>query len=512
MPSNIKKFSLTYAEVPETFDMEKEIFFNTKADDISENVAQQSPEQKQQIDKTVEQIKLDHYRTSYVDLDGRNISEIKNKRLMTQPNGELTLAPGVYPDFTQASDTGRIITETIYTNQYYLNNDKRIDDKPTYIGFNYINAQGEPAGCALCAEPTGEHKGWILATIQNTTAPPTNRTVTVLATPNYTTSKAQSTVSMDHSDNIKDELKAAIRNDKIAALMQGVFHEGGSLHAAYLSELQTRLPSNANLDDRDRKQAQLNVLFGLADKRDDKILNAHIQGMKQAIIDDINFFKTGLFNGRLQELLQKMVSSQEENEKLQEITSLYADIKILAEEHLFDPTNANSLQKIAQQIKEEITLHANLDRFYQKNPWAITYNQAKKRLDDEKQEALAKLNISVITGFFDRNLKPIGYALLVGSLIGLTLGLALSASVLPPLSITLLVISVALVVSGGLSLPIVYSNEKQRVEEIEQSKKERRPMILTRYNDALNKLRDDLLKAINTAEEPDPTAVNTPKS
>jgi hypothetical protein len=494
MPSDIKKFNLTYAHMANVFGLAQEIFFNELADTIPAEAWKQTDPQKDQIQKTVDQFEKDVTRASYVDIEQRLVSHIKNKRLVTEPNGELALAPGVYPDFSQGSDTGRTCTESIYTFQYRLPlHEKDISIQlPPSIGFVYINNDGQPAGFSLLAEPTGEHQGWILATIQNATARPEERAVTVLATPNYVTSKAQSIVSMDNLDTIEKELKAAICHDKIAGLIKDVFNEDGSLNAASLAELKNRLPSNANLDDRDRKEAQLQALFSLANTRHDKALHAHITSMEQAITDDINFFKTSVFEPRLHELLHKFTSSEDKRILLKQAAQLYADIEMLAEEHLLDTEKSYFYKKLAEHIKAEIQLltfdntpednarltqlnqlkSSNIEKeveaFYKKSGLLKIHKKSIKHLNDKKKNALDKLDNPTQTGFFGRNIKAIGYSTLIGSLIGLTLGLALIASVLPPLAIALFAVGTAMIVSVGLSTAAIYTNEQTHKEKTKE--------------------------------------------
>ena len=364
MPSEIKKFNLTYAQVPDVFGLDENFFLTKIADTIPDQIWKQTSAQKKQVKQTVDQLEKDVTRASYVDIEGSRVSQLKTQRLITKPNGALTLAPGVYPDFSQGGDTGRCVGEMLYlkpliefqgenptTDEQNLIRAERI-----LVGFNYINKQGQLAGLSLQVILDGEYKGWILSTIQNTTARPEDRTVTVLSTPKYITSEAQSTVSMDNLNVFEQELKAAICHDKIADLVKGIFNADGSLNATYLAELTSRLPENANLDDRDRKSAQLHALFSLAETRHDATLDAYTASMKQTIADDINFFKAGVFVHHLNKLIHKLTLSKTQRVPLEKASKLYADLEILAEENLFDTAKSYTYKKIAEHIKSDIKL------------------------------------------------------------------------------------------------------------------------------------------------------------
>ena len=518
MPSKIKKFNLTYAQVPGMFGLDKVIFYDDLADTVPNEVWRQNAKQKEQVAKTVDQLKHDTHRTRYLDVEDRRVPQLKKNRLITRANGDLALAPGVYPDFSQGSDTGRLISKTLFDIQLLQCDPDNLDalmQGATWLDFSYVNALGEPAGFSLTAQSDCEPKGWIIASIQNTTAHPDDRKVTVLATPNYVTSKAQSTVSMDNLNTIEKELKAAICHDKIAHLIKGIFNADGSLNATNLAELQTRLIPNQNLDDRDRKEAQLQALFDLADARDDKALNTYITSMKQAIADDINFFKTDVFEPRLHELLHKFRVPEDKRIRLKQVSKLYADVEMLAEEHVYDTKKSPIYKKIAEHIKQEIQLlkfddtpkdnerlatlsqlkasgiEKIIDTFYNKSPLIKKYKENKKNLEHEKKDALAKLDNPTQKSFFDRNFKVIGYSVLTGSIIALTLGLALIASVLPPLAIALIAIGTALAVSGGLGAGSVYANEQkhsQKTKEFGEAFDEITASYDKKFTDAEHKL------------------------
>jgi hypothetical protein len=487
MPSEIKKFNLAYTAVPAVFGITSSIFF-------TQNNEANTKQEQEEIISTIEK---DTDRVCYLSLGDDRVSDIKNKRLVITLNGELALAADVSPDYTQGSDSGRLITEIVYHKYYFSRPDQDNGEQLLKaMGFIYINDYGQLAGCSLLTDPTGEYPGWILATIQNTTAPPENRAVTVLATPHFVTSEAQSTVSMDNLDSIEAELKAAICNDTIADLMKGIFNTDGSVNISYLAELNTRLIPNQNLDDRDRKQAQLDIIFSLADELHNEALRT--VWLNKVTEDGINCFKTDMFEPHVHALLGLLDLSDEEREKLKQASELYADIYMLAEEHLYKPEYSHRFTEIADEIKEEIHTHQNIDRFLNNNAWAREYKEAKKRLDDQKNADLAARHNPLASNFFERNYKSLGYGVITGITVGLILGLALITSPLPPISIALLVIGAALICFGGISAHEIYFNEKQHAQDLEQYKTEGLA-IITAHEEKLGLLRLALPKNIQNS-------------
>jgi len=488
--SGIKKFNLTYADVPDIFGIDQTIFFDKNTEAIPD----------------IGTMLSDINRVSYLDIEDHKVSDLKKRRLVTAQNGELALAADVSPVYTQGSDSGRLITELVYQIQYYDPRQTQGLEAPLLkaMGFIYINKQNQIAGFSLLANPTGEHSGWIIASIQNTTARPEERTVTVLATPNYITAEAQTTASMDNLDTIGQELKAVICNDRIADLIKDVFNTDGSLNATYLAELDKRLLPDQNLDDRDRKQAQLDILFSLADKLHNPALS--VVWLNRVNADGINVFKTDTFESHVHALLALLDLSDDEREKLKQASELYADIYMLAEEHIYKPKDARIFMKIAEEMNDEILNHHNLTTFCNTHAWAQTYQQTKQQLDTKKKAALAARHTSLEQSFFARNFEALGYSALSGIAVGLILGLALITSPLPPLSIALLIIGTVHICFAGISAPAVYFNEKQHIEDLEQFKQESFT-ITNEYTDKLGLVRLDLPMAI---QESSKTTLSSP--
>ncbi|HEM0301989.1 TPA: Dot/Icm T4SS effector RavS, partial [Legionella pneumophila] len=313
----IKKFNLTYQQVPKIFSLPESVFLSKDVELIPEEVLKQTKIQKNIVAKTIEQIDKDLERTCYVDFDGLTVAQLKSDWLTVNPQGDLALSEGVYPSFSQGDNTGAVIGEILQTKHFSLplsETDPKafmeVTRNTTRICFSYKNSAGQPSGFSLVAAPNGDsegnHKGWIISVIQNTVGNYKDRKVSVLASPNYVRSEAQSTVDMDTPDAIERELKRVINNDKVASLIKGIFKEDGTLNADYIRQLASRIKGNRNIDDRDRKSAQFNILIELAEQLDDEKLRHYINSIKADMAADIEFFKDGIYEQHLSELSNKI--------------------------------------------------------------------------------------------------------------------------------------------------------------------------------------------------------------
>ena len=300
----IKKFKLTYKQIPKVFSMPEQVFLSKTADLIPDNVSEQTEEQRKQVSAAVKQLDKDLDRTCYVDLDGRTTSGLKSVWLTHNLSG-VSLTKGVYPSYTQGNSTGAVIGEILHDTQFAFplsieepESFSSLQPKTKKIRFAYRNAKGEPAGFSLVAAPDGDHegnhKGWIISTIQNTTAKPEDREVAVLASSNYVTTKAKTTIDTANPNQLDAALKAAINNDKIYELVKGIFNQDGSLNAGYIAQLSDRIVAasgQTNIDDRDRKMAQLNCLFDLSKQTADVSVQKNIIQVKKQISEEIDIFK-----------------------------------------------------------------------------------------------------------------------------------------------------------------------------------------------------------------------------
>ncbi|HFD2433466.1 TPA: Dot/Icm T4SS effector RavS, partial [Legionella pneumophila] len=371
----IKKFNLTYQQVPKTFSLPESVFLSKDVELIPEEVLKQTKIQKNIVAKTIEQIDKDLERTCYVDFDGLTVAQLKSDWLTVNPQGDLALSEGVYPSFSQGDNTGAVIGEILQTKHFSLplsEEDPKafmeVTRNTTRICFSYKNSSGQPSGFSLVAAPNGDsegkHKGWIISVIQNTVGNYKDRKVSVLASPNYVRSEAQSTVDMDTPDAIERELKRVINNDKVASLIKGVFKEDGTLNGDYIRQLASRIKGNRNIDDRDRKSAQFNILIELAEQLDDEKLRHYINSIKADMAADIEFFKDGIYEQHLTELsnkislsLSKMPSVNKKTTEigriLNNISERYAQIKMIEDAQRKNPELAHIFKAMAQKIKSD---------------------------------------------------------------------------------------------------------------------------------------------------------------
>lgn len=74
--SGIKKFNLTYQQVPKIFSLPESVFLSKDVELIPEEVLKQTKTQKNIVAKTIEQIDKDLERTCYVDFDGLTVAQL----------------------------------------------------------------------------------------------------------------------------------------------------------------------------------------------------------------------------------------------------------------------------------------------------------------------------------------------------------------------------------------------------------------------------------------------------
>lgn len=443
--SGIKKFNLTYQQVPKIFSLPESVFLSKDVELIPEEVLKQTKTQKNIVAKTIEQIDKDLERTCYVDFDGLTVAQLKSDWLTVNPQGDLALSEGVYPSFSQGDNTGAVIGEILQTKHFSLplsEEDPKafmeVTRNTTRICFSYKNSAGQPSGFSLVAAPNGDsegnHKGWIISVIQNTVGNYKGRKVSVLASPNYVRSEAQSTVDMDTPDAIERELKRVINNDKVASLIKGIFKEDGTLNADYIRQLASRIKGNRNIDDRDRKSAQFNILIELAEQLDDEKLRHYINSIKADMAADIEFFKDGIYEQHLSELsnkislsLSKMPSVNKKTTEigriLNNISERYAQIKMIEDAQRKNPELSHIFKAMAQKIKSDFhdikfdgTHHDNrnilllsqfevasveqkIRNYYQTNPLVKQYFVDKDKANHHLQVELSRLSPPKNEGF-----------------------------------------------------------------------------------------------------------------
>lgn len=530
----IKKFNLTYRQIPKVFSLPESIFLEKSSELIPEEVWKQTETQKKVVAKTIEQIDKDLERTCYVDFDGLTTSQLKSDWLTTNPQGEMELSEGVYPSFAQGDNTGAALGEILQTTHFSLPLSEKdpqafieVTRDTTKICFSYRNSDGQPAGFSLVAAPNGDsegkHKGWIISVIQNTVGNYKDRKVSVLASPNYVVSQAQTTVDMDNPAAIEKELKAIIKNDKVTSLIKGVFNQDGSLNSNYIQQLHSRIKGNCNIDDRDSKSAQLNIFIELAEKTNDEELKHYITSVKTRMIEEIDFFKDGNYEQHLSELSNKIALSLskrpsitktavEINNILNQISKRYAQIEMFASDQRRNPELANTFRALAQKIKSDAQsikfdgthqdngnivllsqfearrVEQKVKSYYETNPVVKQYYIDKDKTNHNLQVELNKLPTPNKGGFFSRNKGSLGFGVFLGLMIGVGVALSLTG-ILAPVGIALIAAGAALgtmVAAAGID---IYINEKEHAKEV------------SRYSGKVERLRIDHKNQLVSAEK-----------
>ncbi|HAU1526514.1 TPA: Dot/Icm T4SS effector RavS [Legionella pneumophila] len=542
--SGIKKFNLTYQQVPKIFSLPESVFLSKDVELIPEEVLKQTKTQKNIVAKTIEQIDKDLERTCYVDFDGLTVAQLKSDWLTVNPQGDLALSEGVYPSFSQGDNTGAVIGEILQTKHFSLplsEEDPKafmeVTRNTTRICFSYKNSAGQPSGFSLVAAPNGDsegnHKGWIISVIQNTVGNYKGRKVSVLASPNYVRSEAQSTVDMDTPDAIERELKRVINNDKVASLIKGIFKEDGTLNADYIRQLASRIKGNRNIDDRDRKSAQFNILIELAEQLDDEKLRHYINSIKADMAADIEFFKDGIYEQHLSELsnkislsLSKMPSVNKKTTEigriLNNISERYAQIKMIEDAQRKNPELSHIFKAMAQKIKSDFhdikfdgTHHDNrnilllsqfevasveqkIRNYYQTNPLVKQYFVDKDKANHHLQVELSRLSPPKNEGFFSRNKDSFGFSIFMGLIVGVSAALFLTG-VLAPIGVALIAVGAALITTGLVGSIDIHVNEKEYANETSHYSHEVK-CLRSAHREHLVRLEKNLHEQINLSD------------
>ncbi|WP_115711498.1 hypothetical protein [Legionella sainthelensi] len=545
MPSNIKKFTLTYNLIPKVFSLPEQLYLNYEkiASSTPANVSEQTAEQKEYITSTIKQIDLDADRTCYVDFTGLKASQLKAEWLTRNLSDEVRITPGVFPTFTQGDNTSACISEILHTTQVISplstqNSDSlaQLMTSTKRICFAYRTDNGESAGFSLIASPSGDadgnHKGWIISTIQNTTGQYNKRKITVLASSNYVSTKTARMIAMDNPTSIETELKDALNNDKVVKLIKRIFNPDGSLNEIEMKRLKSRIHSSINIDDRNRKEAQLNCLHEWLQQRS----NTDLQG--DIATEDIDFFQDGIYEFHLKKKLGTLAAVLHQNSNitktiseltliLNNISARVAHFEMLAEESYRNIELANTYKALAKRIKlktasitfdgtqadeNKITWLSQLDitqldkkikNFYATDPTVKKYYEHKKLSNQKIQEKLTQTPNPENNSFLSRNSFSLGFGASSGLFTAAALGFILF-ELFPPLTLTLILVGTAVIIGGVLSAVDIYINEKEHAEKtIEYQGKVSK--IKLEHNQQLQIAEQNLQKRINLDEllEPD---------
>ncbi|MDI1353060.1 MAG: hypothetical protein PSV35_09915, partial [bacterium] len=302
--------------------------------------------------------------------------------------------------------------------------------------------------------------------------------------------------TMNNSFTIENELKAAINNDQITQLIKGIFKADGSLNNDNIADLALRINANHNIDNRDNKNARINILFKLAKQINNPELNSYVAHLNELRSKDINFFREGLFATHLNDLTNKIAaiikksnttqSSHDITTILNDISERYAQLITLAMDVNKNVEQANTYIAIAEHFKTECLalsfdgtsaddlklqklsqldiahLQQKMLRYYASNDIVQSYYDNKKQINHHMHEKLQGINKPSVESFLQRNSMELIYGTLVGLLYfaGIAL-LLISGGLLAPLSIALIAVSVAVTASMVATGPDIYKNEQK---------------------------------------------------
>lgn len=545
MPKNIKKFTLTYDLIPKVFSLPKQLYLKYEkiAASTPENVLEQTAEQKEYIASTIKQIDLDADRTCYVDFTGLKASQLKAEWLTRSLADEVRITQGVFPTFTQGDNTSACISEILHTTQVISPLSIKKSDSLAQlmastkrICFAYRTDNGESAGFSLVASASGDadgnHKGWIISTIQNTTGHYKKRKITVLASSNYVGTQTPMMIAMDNPTSIEAELKDAIHNDKVVKLIKRIFNQDGSLNEIEMKRLKSRIQSSINIDDRNRKEAQFNCLHEWLQQRSNTDLQVDIA------TEDIDFFQDGIYEFHLKKKLGALAAVLHQNSNvtktiseltlvLNNISAQVARLEMLAEESYRNIELANTYKALTKRIKLETAnltfdgtqadenkiiwlsqlditqLDKKIKKFYATDPIVKKYYEHKKLSNQKIEEKLTQIPNPANNSFLSRNSFSLGFGASSGLFTAAVLGF-IFFELFPPLTLALILVGAAVVMGGVLSAIDIYINEKEHAEKITQYH-DKVSKIKLEHNQQLQIAEQDLQKRINLDEllEPD---------
>lgn len=378
MTAVINKFSGTYSKLLEKI----AISSNKNAPLIKFKIKYQTAAH------VANEIVRDIDRTRFIDLSGKTVAEIKKLWLQLPIND--TKSENYY--YVQGDMDARSIAHLFMAQKIvpYANlntaegdrifNELSLPENYKEISFSYLNAQGNTAGFTLKAikgDSKGDHKGWILATINDALADPAKRQVTVLGSANYVSLPVRvsgqmgmlaslpqvslsstRSVLLEHQEQI---IKKAINNDAIFELVKGAFAVDGSINLHYMDELSARM-SGYNLDNRDFKKQQLEFLMNAANKLKNPKLEVQIALLKNAMVHDSEFFKTPAFNLYLDCFVDICVADGLDDGEdgfnnpvvmkryLLKCSKSIAELKLLAQKYQKEPLIADIFSSLVEKI------------------------------------------------------------------------------------------------------------------------------------------------------------------
>ncbi len=153
-----------------------------------------------------------------------------------------------------------------------------------------------------------------VAFIKNTTLAPNKREVTVLSDPIFMEGNKNPKVSEIEAGSVPTEVDRLINSKNLSKLLEGLFNDD-SISMEKLNELSRRIQVNSNVDNRDFKQQQLKELRALmVDMPNNTDLLQDLRGVIANSSSDVDFFKSGEYEKRLEEIYTKINSHIEQQD------------------------------------------------------------------------------------------------------------------------------------------------------------------------------------------------------
>lgn len=169
---------------------------------------------------------------------------------------------------------------------------------------------------------------WALQIVRNTTAPLAERNATLFAQGEIVSTEKASDIE---ASKLPQELSTALGSEKMNALLSGLVNEKGEIVLEKFEELEERIKSNQNIDNRDVKKIQLKEFMSHAEKilPDDAILQKYFTEINSRSSSDVDFFKAGNFEETLNELFVKVSTQLEQLEDQEKAKIAFLNTKLI---------------------------------------------------------------------------------------------------------------------------------------------------------------------------------------
>ena len=236
------------------------------------------------------QIELDLPRTAFVDFNGRSFETYK----ATWRNENISHA------FTQGNMDGRFFSDLLFQQfilsyESFVGHGRADDDRMDYysqknkgsLAFGYYNNQNVCCGFAFSYSKI-DPSLWVISIIQNTTAHPQDRVVTLFTYQDFFP-------HLPDSEFNKNHVLASINNTEIQTLLTNILNLNGEANLVELEEVNKRIQSDNNIDSRDTNFPEFTQKLAALHQYARMHANAHLQQIANKISMDstqTNFFQS----------------------------------------------------------------------------------------------------------------------------------------------------------------------------------------------------------------------------